>query len=76
MSKLSHSNHFLEDVLHEGNGHLALGGKKISDREPHIPSNTGGRGKLNLSTRGEAACDAFDRDFDAFCDGEDDDDGY
>ena len=27
MSKLSHSNPFLDDVLHEGNAHRALGNK-------------------------------------------------
>ena len=70
MSKLSHSNPNLDDVLHEGNKHLALG----EQRKKKIPIvKEPARGKINLGPHGEAACDAFDRDFDAFCDGEDDD---
>lgn len=68
MAKLSHSNPWLKDVLHNGNKHLALGGPHFGNRPIYIPQNTECKTKLNLCPRGDGAREAFDRDFDVYCD--------
>lgn len=53
MSKLSHSNPNLNDVLNEKNKHKALKFKASQSR-------------IDFGPRGEAAQDAFDREFNEF----------